>query len=115
VKGLTTFLKENRSISRSLNLDTASGSTKDSIPIVIDAWGYVSHYLLPSLFSPGLLLWLKRDKEEELIFRLIFRLYHGSLPWTAGGEYIAFYRLIRRLLSAWKGVGLDMVFVFDGT
>jgi hypothetical protein len=40
VKGLTTFLKENRSISRSLNLET-TGSTRDSIPIVIDAWGYV--------------------------------------------------------------------------
>jgi hypothetical protein len=40
VKGLTTFLKENRSISRSLNLETI-GSTRDSIPIVIDAWGYV--------------------------------------------------------------------------
>jgi len=40
VKGLTTFLKENRSISRSLNLDTTGGS-KNSIPIVIDAWGYV--------------------------------------------------------------------------
>ena len=52
--------------------------------------------------------------EEELTSRLIFRLYHGSLPWTAGGEYLAFYRLIRRLLSAWKAVGLDMVFVFDG-
>ena len=40
VKGLTTFLKENRSISRSLNLETV-GSAKESIPIVIDAWGYV--------------------------------------------------------------------------
>jgi hypothetical protein len=46
---------------------------------------------------------------------LIFRLYHGSLPWTAGGEYLAFYRLVRRLLAAWKGVGLDLLFVFDGT
>ena len=48
------------------------------------------------------------------MIRLIFRLYHGSLPWTSGGEYLAFYRLVRRLLNAWKGVGLDMLFVFDG-
>jgi len=46
--------------------------------------------------------------------RLIYRLYQSSLPWTAGGEYLAFYRLVKRLLAAWKTVGLDPLFVFDG-
>ena len=50
----------------------------------------------------------------RLTIRLIFRLYHGSLPWTSGGEYLAFYRLVKRLLTAWRGVGLDMLYVFDG-
>lgn len=46
--------------------------------------------------------------------RLIYRLYQDSLPWTTGGEYLAFYRMVKRLIIAWRSVGLDPVFVFDG-
>lgn len=45
---------------------------------------------------------------------LIYRLYQDSLPWTTGGEYLAFYRILKRLVVSWKSVGLDPVFIFDG-
>ncbi|KAL7419391.1 hypothetical protein Q5752_006229 [Cryptotrichosporon argae] len=57
---------------------------KEPVPVVVDAWG------------------------------IIYRLYLDSLPWTTGGEYLAFYRLARRLVLAWRSVGLKPIFVFDG-
>lgn len=45
---------------------------------------------------------------------LIYHLYQEALPWTAGGEYLAYYRQVKRFVAAWKAVGLDLVFVFDG-
>ena len=45
---------------------------------------------------------------------VIYSLYLDSLPWTAGGEPLAFYRLTQKLVEAWVQVGLDPTFVFDG-
>ena len=44
VKGLTTFLKENRrSLSTSLVLDHDPDQTRGKVPVVVDAWGYVAY------------------------------------------------------------------------
>lgn len=59
---------------------------------------------------PLLLVYIGRLADR----RLVYRLYQSSLPWTGGGEYLAFYRLVKRLAAAWNNVGLDPVFVFDG-
>jgi hypothetical protein len=45
---------------------------------------------------------------------IIYQLYLDALPWASGGEYLHFYRLVRRLLRAWRSVGIEPVFVFDG-
>lgn len=40
VRGLQTFLKENRqSLCRSIVLDAAGASTRPALPLVVDAWG----------------------------------------------------------------------------
>lgn len=45
---------------------------------------------------------------------VIYQLYLDSLPWTTGGEYLRFYLVVRELVEAWRSVGLDPTFVFDG-
>lgn len=45
---------------------------------------------------------------------IIYQLYLDALPWASGGEYFQFYRLVRRLVRAWRAVGVEPVFVFDG-
>lgn len=45
---------------------------------------------------------------------IIFQLYQDSLPWASGGEYLRFFRLVRTLVVAWRNVGLEPIFVFDG-
>jgi hypothetical protein len=44
----------------------------------------------------------------------MFNLYFGYLRWEDGGEYAAFYHLVRQMVMAWRSVGIDLVFVFDG-
>ncbi|WWD21607.1 hypothetical protein CI109_106093 [Kwoniella shandongensis] len=92
VRGLQTFIKENRnSLCRSLILseiddtnEAASAGGKGKTPVVVDAWG------------------------------IVYKLYLDSLPWTSGGEYLRFYKLVKRLVKAWRKVGLEPTFVFDG-
>ncbi|ORY20427.1 hypothetical protein BCR39DRAFT_488877 [Naematelia encephala] len=85
VRGLASFIKENRqSLCHSIHFDASSAAQQGRVPVVVDAWG------------------------------IIFQLYLDSLPWTSGGEYLRFYRLVRRLIIAWRDVGLEPTFVFDG-
>ncbi|BEI80094.1 hypothetical protein CcaverHIS002_0106230 [Cutaneotrichosporon cavernicola] len=85
VHGLQTFLKENRqSLCRSIVLDPDGASTRPPLPLVVDAWG------------------------------IIYHLYLDALPCASGGEYFQFYRLVRRLVRAWRTVGIEPIFVFDG-
>ncbi|KAK1921691.1 hypothetical protein DB88DRAFT_498897 [Papiliotrema laurentii] len=89
VRGLQAFLKENRqSLCDSVHFPSTregSSAAPDRTPIVVDAWG------------------------------IIYQLYLDSLPWCSGGEYLRFYRLVRRLIEAWRKVGLEPTFVFDGS
>ncbi|KAL1407327.1 hypothetical protein Q8F55_006749 [Vanrija albida] len=85
VRGLQTFLKENRqSLCRAVLLDRDGAGGRATIPVVVDAWG------------------------------IIYQLYLDALPWASGGEYLRFYRLTRRLVKAWRAAGLAPTFVFDG-
>lgn len=45
---------------------------------------------------------------------MVYELYLTSLPWASGGEYLAFYKLLRRLIESWRNVGLEPIWVFDG-
>ncbi|KAK4684737.1 hypothetical protein P7C73_g5432, partial [Tremellales sp. Uapishka_1] len=86
VKGLQTFLKENRqSLCSSIHLDRNGAAERGQVAVVVDAWG------------------------------VIFQLYLDCLPWTSGGEYLRFYQLVSRLVESWRSVGLEPTFVFDGT
>jgi hypothetical protein len=43
VKGLTTFIKENRqSLCETVQLVTGHNAGHAGIPVIVDAWGYVS-------------------------------------------------------------------------
>ncbi|OWT36546.1 hypothetical protein J008_05379 [Cryptococcus neoformans] len=87
VRGLQTFVRENRgSLCRSVLLPERDpqGSQRGSIPLIVDAWG------------------------------VIFKLYLDSLPWASGGEYLRFYQITKQLIIAWRKVGLEPTFVFDG-
>ncbi|OCF58649.1 hypothetical protein L486_03139 [Kwoniella mangroviensis CBS 10435] len=95
VRGLESFIRENRtSMTKTISLPTIDDSTSSSltdssnddgrIPIIVDAWG------------------------------VIFKLYLDTLPWTSGGEYLRYYKLIKRLVNAWRSVRLEPTFVFDG-
>ncbi|WWC59616.1 uncharacterized protein I303_102175 [Kwoniella dejecticola CBS 10117] len=90
VKGLESFVRENRtSLTKTVTLppiDTSSSANDgtDKIPIIVDAWG------------------------------IIFKLYLDSLPWTSGGEYLRYYKLVKQLVQGWRNVGLEPTFVFDG-
>ncbi|WVQ81788.1 hypothetical protein IAT38_003913 [Cryptococcus sp. DSM 104549] len=87
VRGLQTFVRENRgSLCRSVLLPETSEQEveRGHMPIIVDAWG------------------------------VIFQLYQDSLPWTSGGEYLRFYQLTKALVNAWRRVGLEPTFVFDG-
>ncbi|WVW78282.1 hypothetical protein I302_100235 [Kwoniella bestiolae CBS 10118] len=90
VRGLESFIRENRtSLTKTLSLPTlddnsASGSSDGKTPIIVDAWG------------------------------VIFKLYLDTLPWTSGGEYLRYYKLVKKLIIAWRKVGLEPTFVFDG-
>jgi hypothetical protein len=67
----------------------------------------------PRAYSP--LLHLLHPPQLMLSRRsIIFSLYLSSLPWQSGGEYLAFYRVVCRLVEAWRAVGLEPTFVFDG-
>jgi hypothetical protein len=46
--------------------------------------------------------------------RILFNLYYAYLSWEEGGEYLAFYHLVHRMIKAWRAVGFELVFVFDG-
>lgn len=39
VKGLTTFLRENRSLCKTLHLDKESAKDGERIPVIVDSWG----------------------------------------------------------------------------
>ncbi|WRT64628.1 uncharacterized protein IL334_001561 [Kwoniella shivajii] len=90
VRGLETFVKENRtSLTKSVTLPSIDGdgspqSEEARTPIIVDAWG------------------------------IIFKLYLDTLPWTSGGEYLRYYKLVKKLVIAWRKVGLEPTFVFDG-
>lgn len=51
---------------------------------------------------------------RKLTDSVLYQLYLDSLPWTTGGEYLRFYLVVRELVEAWRSVGLDPTFVFDG-
>lgn len=96
VKGLQTFLKENRqSLCRTLVLDRDGAAARPRVPVVVDAWG-----------------WVHDDTYADS--SIIYQLYLDSLPWTAGGEYLRFYLIARELVEGWRSVGLEPTFVFDG-
>lgn len=44
----------------------------------------------------------------------MFAIYFAYNRWEDGGDYLAFYRLIRRMVKAWRAAGFELVFVFDG-
>jgi len=44
----------------------------------------------------------------------MFSLYFSYMRWEEGGDYLSFYCLIRRMVKAWRAVGFELVFVFDG-
>lgn len=46
--------------------------------------------------------------------RIVYTLWLSSLPWQSGGEYLRFYRIVCKLVEAWRSVGLEPTFVFDG-
>ncbi|WVQ98179.1 hypothetical protein IAU59_005301 [Kwoniella sp. CBS 9459] len=86
VRGLESFIKENRtSLCRTISLSASDHSEdKERTPVIVDAWS------------------------------IVFKLYLDSLPWTSGGEYLRFYQTVKRLVNAWRRVGLEPIFVFDG-
>ncbi|KZT53081.1 hypothetical protein CALCODRAFT_520307 [Calocera cornea HHB12733] len=87
VHGLTSYLKANRSsLARTLHLAASNkSSAEERQQVIIDGWS------------------------------LIYAVYRGAqLPWVYGGEYAAFEQAVRRLVNAWRGVGLEPVVVFDG-
>ncbi|WVR04720.1 hypothetical protein IAU60_001731 [Kwoniella sp. DSM 27419] len=90
VRGLEYFIKENRtSLCRTIQLpsvrkDGQQSGEQERTPVVVDAWG------------------------------IIFKLWLDSLPWASGGEYLMFYKIVKRLIGAWRRVGLEPIFVFDG-
>ena len=49
-----------------------------------------------------------------LILSIIFQLYLDNLPWQSGGEYLRFYQQSRAVVLAWRKVGIEPLFVFDG-
>ncbi|KZO90367.1 hypothetical protein CALVIDRAFT_603027 [Calocera viscosa TUFC12733] len=87
VHGLTSYLKANRSsLARTLHLAASTkSSAEERQQVIVDGWS------------------------------LIYAVYRGAqLPWVYGGEYGAFEQAVRRLVTAWRGVGLEPVVVFDG-
>ncbi|OCF38851.1 hypothetical protein I317_07359 [Kwoniella heveanensis CBS 569] len=86
VRGLESFIKENRtSLCRTISLSASDHSEdRERTPVIVDAWG------------------------------IVFKLYLDSLPWTSGGEYLRYYQAVKRLVTAWRRVGLEPIFVFDG-
>lgn len=86
VKGLTTFLVENkRSITQSTTFHTIQDQDPaQRIPLVIDAW--------------------------SLIYSLYF-----NLRWSFGGEHLEYALLLDRCFQAFRAVGLEPIMVFDGT
>ncbi|KEP48114.1 XPG domain protein [Rhizoctonia solani 123E] len=84
VRGLTTFLRDNRSaLSKQEIFKNTPGASKR--PLVIDGW--------------------------SLIYALY---YDSGLPWVYGGEYENFAILVKNLVNAWIAVGFEPFFVFDG-
>ncbi|KDN33644.1 hypothetical protein RSAG8_13263, partial [Rhizoctonia solani AG-8 WAC10335] len=84
VRGLTTFLRDNRSaISKQETFKNTPGAS--TRPLVVDGW--------------------------SLIYALY---YDSGLPWVYGGEYESFAILVKNLVNAWIAVGLEPYFVFDG-
>ncbi len=102
VHGLTSFIRQNRrSLSTTITLDPDGEQGNGKAPVVVvDAWGSVHLAERTTLADGG--------------SRIIYQLYLDSLPWTSGGEYLRFYRLVRRLIIAWRKLGLEPTFVFDG-
>jgi hypothetical protein len=85
VRGLTTYLRENRkSLTRSTKFETSQDPHQERVALVIDAW--------------------------SLIYTLCF-----TLRWSYGGEHLEYARLLERVFSAFRAVGLEPVMVFDGT
>ncbi|EJT96733.1 hypothetical protein DACRYDRAFT_112538 [Dacryopinax primogenitus] len=86
VHGLTSYLKANRSsLAQTLHLAPSIKSADERQQVIVDGWS------------------------------LIYAVYRAAqLPWVYGGEYAAFEHDIRRLVTAWRGVGLEPVVVFDG-
>ncbi|EJD53727.1 PIN domain-like protein [Auricularia subglabra TFB-10046 SS5] len=87
VHGLTTYLRENRrTVSKTLHLSLATSAEQEqSITAVVDAWSFIY-----SLY------------------------YQSGLPWIYGGELDAFEGVITQTVNAWRAVGMQPVFVFDG-
>ncbi|KAF7315213.1 XPG-I-2 domain-containing protein [Mycena indigotica] len=63
----------------------STDNTKPRINVVVDGWSF------------------------------IYNLHRSSgLPWTYGGEYPAFFRVVTTTVNAWVNAGLNAHFVFDG-
>ncbi|TFY53632.1 hypothetical protein EVJ58_g9348 [Rhodofomes roseus] len=87
VHGLTTYLHERRTaLAHTISFPKQHDhQPPKSTTIVIDGWSF--------------------------IFELVS---WAGLPYIYGGEYEAFSRLVVEVVVAWKSVGLDVCFVFDG-
>ncbi|KAI0349955.1 PIN domain-like protein [Trametes cingulata] len=95
VHGLTTYLREHKSIlSRTvqLPLQTASESkpgtetqSQEPVSVVVDGWSFI----------------------YEVV-------YCADLPWVYGGEYPQLSHAIQQIVDAWIEVGMELHFVFDG-
>lgn len=88
VSGLTAFIRENRnSVLNTVHLTPLSNEELQEhqpSPLVVDSWSFI---------------WV---------------LYSSQLPSFPGGEYLAFHRLIKRVIEGWARLGIRPYFVFDG-
>ncbi|GJJ08457.1 hypothetical protein Clacol_002675 [Clathrus columnatus] len=86
VKGLTTYLKENRhKLSQVREFQSVNGIPSESVNVVVDGWS------------------------------LLYAIYiQSGEPWVYGGEYTALSRYAENVVSAWKLIGFCPTIVFDG-
>ncbi|TIC24854.1 PIN domain-like protein [Wallemia mellicola] len=87
VKGLTSFIKTNkRSLAKELTFSARKeGDDSERTPLVVDAWG------------------------------IIYPLYRQTdVSSTFGGSFLDYKKNLIHLLEAWRSVGLEPIFVFDG-
>ncbi|TIA87985.1 hypothetical protein E3P99_02836 [Wallemia hederae] len=87
VKGLTSFIKTNkRSLAKELTFSARKeGDDSPRTPLAVDAWG------------------------------IIYPLYRQTdISSTFGGSFLEYKKNLEHLIAAWRAVGLEPIFVFDG-